>query len=233
LSSYVLLGPPGAGKGTQGEILSRRLGLPRVASGDMFREQARSGTSLGDEVDSYMSRGALVPDELATRVVLERLERPDAASGVILDGFPRTRLQAVALDDALAARKTPIAAALYIRVGEDDLMRRLAGRWICRGSGHTYHELYNPPRVPGVCDEDGAELYQREDDRPETVRARLAQQLQPLSDVVDYYAGRGILVPVDGSRPIDEVTEALVRAVRNHPGQNSLSTAGGHPVGRA
>jgi adenylate kinase len=233
VSAYVLVGPPGAGKGTQAQILSRRLGVPHVASGEMFREQARSGSELGDQVNSFMTRGALVPDDLAIRVVLDRLGRPDATTGAILDGFPRTRLQAIALDKALAQHRTPIAAALYMRVGEDELQRRLSGRWICRESGHAYHELYNPPRVPGICDDDGSELYQREDDQPETVRARLAQQLQPMYDVVDYYAGRGVLVPVDGAGPINDVTESLVRAIRDHPGRNSLSAAGGSPVGRA
>jgi adenylate kinase len=233
LSVYVLLGPPGSGKGTQGHILAEKLGVPHIASGEMFREQARSGTALGDEVEAFMSRGALVPDDLAIRVVLDRLARPDAAAGAILDGFPRTRLQAVALDKALAGRRSPIAAALYMRVAEEDLLRRLAGRWICRSGGHVYHELYNPPRVPGKCDEDGSELYQREDDQPETVRARLAQQLEPLYEVVDHYATRGVLVPVDGTRPIDEVTEALLRAIGDHPGQNSLSAAGGRPAGRS
>jgi adenylate kinase len=199
----------------------------------MFREQARSGTPLGDEVDSYMSRGALVPDDLAIRVVLDRLARPDAGNGAILDGFPRTRQQAVALDKALSQRRSPIAAALYLRIGESDLLRRLSGRWLCRQSGHVYHELYNPPRVPGICDEDGSELHQRDDDRPETVRARLSQQLAPMYDVVDYYAGRGVLVPVDGGRPIEEVTESLLRAIHDHPGKSSLSPAGGRPAGRS
>jgi adenylate kinase len=230
---YVLIGPPGAGKGTQGHVLSEKLGVPHIASGEMFREQARSGTALGDEVNAFMIRGALVPDDLAIRVVLDRLARPDAAGGAILDGFPRTRMQAVALDKALAARRSPIAAALYMRVPEEDLLRRLSGRWVCRASGHVYHELYNPPRVPGECDEDGSELYQREDDRPETVRARLALQLAPLYDVVDHYAGRGVLIPVDGTRPIDNVSEALLRAIRDHPGQSSLSAAGGRPAGRS
>jgi adenylate kinase len=233
VSVYVLIGPPGAGKGTQGQILSERLAVPHIASGQMFRDQAGSGTPLGDEVDTFMSRGALVPDDLAIRVVLDRLARPDAAGGAILDGFPRTRLQAVALDKALSQRRSPISAALYLRVGEDDLLRRLAGRWLCRQSGHVYHELYNPPRVAGICDDDGSELYQREDDRPETVRARLSQQLEPMYEVVDYYAGRGVLVPVDAARPIDDVTESLLRAIRDHPGQNSLSPAGGRPAGRS
>jgi adenylate kinase len=233
VSVYVLVGAPGAGKGTQAQILSEHLGVPHVASGDLFREEVKAGTALGRELDSYMSQGALVPDELTTRVVLDRLARADAVNGAILDGFPRTRRQAEALDAALAKLGTPLAGALYIRVREPDLMRRLSGRWVCRASGHPYHTVYDPPRVEGICDQDGSALYQREDDRPETVRARLDQQLPSMYDVVDYYRGRGILAPVDGEGTIDEVNAALNVAIRDRPGENSLSAAGGSPVRRS
>jgi adenylate kinase len=231
LSAYVLIGAPGAGKGTQAQILAERLGIPHVASGDLFREQVKAGTPLGRELDSYMSRGALVPDDLSTRVVLDRLSRPDAAGGAILDGFPRTRKQAKALDKALEKVGTPIGAALYLRVSEPELLRRLSGRWICRAAGHPYHNVYDPSRVAGICDVDGSELYQREDDQPETVRARLAQQLPPMYEVADYYRSRGVLSSVDGEGPIEQVTEALLRAIREQPREDSLSAAGGQPVG--
>ena len=217
MSVYVLIGAPGAGKGTQGDILAERLGLPHVASGELFREAMREGTSLGKEIQSYVNRGALVPDELSIRVVLARLARPDASEGAILDGFPRTRLQAEALDEALERQGEPVEGAFYVGVSEAELMRRLAGRWICRAAGHAYHEIYHPPIVPGICDEDGSELYQRVDDQPATVRQRLQQQLPPMYEVIDYYSDRGILCTIDGEGSIDQVTEALLRAIARRP----------------
>ncbi len=212
-----MIGAPGAGKGTQAGILSERLHLPHVASGELFREAMREGSSLGKEIAGYVTRGALVPDDLSIRVVLERLSRADASDGAILDGFPRTRAQAEALDEALERLGEPIAGAFYIGVSEPELMRRLAGRWICRAAGHAYHEIYQPPRVPGICDEDGSELYQRVDDQPETVRARLEQQLPPMYEVIDYYTDRRILCTVDGEGSIEQVTEALLSAIRYRP----------------
>jgi adenylate kinase len=212
-----MIGAPGAGKGTQADILAERLGVPHVASGELFREAMRARTALGRELESYVSRGALVPDDLSTRVVLSRLGRADARAGAILDGFPRTRPQAEVLDEALDRQRKPIAAAFYIGVSEAELMRRLAGRWVCRAAGHVYHEIYQPPRVAGICDEDASELYQRADDQPATVRARLQQQLPPMYEVVDYYNDRGILVCIDGERSIDEVTDALLGAIRRRP----------------
>jgi adenylate kinase len=217
VSVYIMIGAPGAGKGTQADILSERLALPHIASGELFREAMRDGTALGRELESYVSRGALVPDDLSTRVVLNRLARADAKEGAILDGFPRTRPQAEALDEALDRQGKPIAAAFYVGVSEAELMRRLAGRWVCRAAGHVYHEVYQPPRVPGICDEDGSELYHRVDDLPATVRARLEQQLPPMYEVVDYYNDRGILTCIDGERSIDEVAEALLSAIRRQP----------------
>ena len=206
----VLLGAPGAGKGTQAPILAERLGLLHLATGDMFRAAVRAGTPLGREAKTYMDRGELVPDELTIRMLLDRIGQPDAANGVILDGFPRTEAQAVALDTALAASGAHAASAPYIEVPEEELFRRLSGRWICRASGHPYHETFNPPRVAGVCDEDGSELYQRDDDRAEVVRARLDAQLPPFYRVVEHYRNAGALRPVDGTRPIEEVTETLL-----------------------
>ena len=227
MTLYVILGAPGAGKGTQAEVLSDRLGLPHVASGDLFRDAMEAGTPLGEEVASYMRTGALVPDDLAIRVVLDRLRRPDAAGGAILDGFPRTRLQAEALDAALAADGSGVTAALYVKVGEPELLRRLSGRWVCRAAGHPYHETSNPPRTPGICDEDGSELYQRADDEPATVRARLEKQLPPMYEVVDYYEDRGVLAAVEGEGTIDQVTVALLRALRS---RDAVSSGG--PTGR-
>jgi adenylate kinase len=208
-----MVGAPGAGKGTQAAILSERLGIPDVASGNLFRAAVQEGSRLGRQVKDYLDRGQLVPDELATAVIVERLAEPDAAAGVILDGFPRTRPQAEALDAALAKRGGRVAQALYVGVREVELRRRLGGRLICRAAGHAYHLTDNPPKRAGICDVDGSELYQRDDDRPETVAARLAAQLPPMYEVVDYYAEQGILTAVDGEQSIEEVSEALLRAL--------------------
>ena len=210
---FVMVGAPGAGKGTQAAILARALGVPHVASGELFRAAIRGETPLGRQVQEFMGRGALVPDELAIRLILHRLAEPDAADGAILDGFPRTRPQAAALDAALARRGAKVTGALYVGVREQELLRRLSGRWLCRAEGHSYHAVDHPPVRPGVCDIDGSELYQRDDDRPATVRARVERQLLPMCEVVDHYTERGILTAVDGEQSIEQVTEVLLRAM--------------------
>jgi adenylate kinase len=210
---FVMVGAPGAGKGTQAAILARALGLPHVASGELFRAAIRGETALGRKVQEFMGRGALVPDELAIRLILQRLAEPDAADGAILDGFPRTRPQAAALDAALARRGAKVTGALYVGVREQELLRRLSGRWLCRAEGHSYHAVDHPSLRPGVCDIDGSELYQRDDDRPATVRARLERQLPPMYEVVDHYTERGVLTAVDGEQSIEQVTEVLLRAM--------------------
>jgi len=219
----VLLGAPGAGKGTQAHILARHLGLPRIATGDLFRAAVREGTPLGIAAQAYMERGALVPDEVTVGMLLERIAAPDAARGVILDGFPRTRSQAEALDRALVERGAAVEAALLVDVPADELLLRLSGRWLCEAAGHTYHETAYPPRVPGICDICGSRLIQRDDDRPDVVRARLEKQLGALADVVDHYRAAGVLQAVDGRRPIASVTNDLLDCVepvpywRTHP----------------
>lgn len=209
----VLLGAPGAGKGTQATILAQRLGLPHVATGDLFRAAVRAGTALGREAQRYMERGELVPDAITVEMLVERIDRPDAREGVILDGFPRSRNQAEALEAALLARGVEVERALLVDVPAEDLVGRLSGRWVCRLAGHPYHVITNPPRIPGICDVDGSPLEQREDDRPEVVRARLARQLPPMQSVVEYYRARGILRTVDGRQPIEGVTRDLIAAV--------------------
>lgn len=209
-----MVGAPGAGKGTQAGLLSQRLGIPHVASGDLFRTHIRDATPLGRKAAPYMARGALVPDSLTVRMVAERLSLPDAAEGAILDGFPRTRPQAEALDAMLARKGGRVAGALYIDVDRDDLLRRLSGRRVCSLSDqHVYHLVTHPPRVEGRCDVDGAELLQRADDRPETILARLDEQLPPMFDVVDHYAEAGVLRTIDGGQPIERVTDELLRAI--------------------
>jgi adenylate kinase len=209
----VLLGPPGSGKGTQADVLCRELGAVHVASGDLFRSEIQAGTALGREAKSYVDRGALVPDAITVRMVMDRLSRPDAQGGVILDGFPRTAQQAEALDRALDDRGTRVDHAIYLDVSTPELVRRLSARWVCP-NGHVYNTISQPPRVEGVCDVDGLPLEQREDDRPDVVRERLVHQLAPLYEVVDHYRHRGILSVVDGTQTVDQVTEEILRALR-------------------
>jgi adenylate kinase len=206
----VLLGVPGAGKGTQAQILAKRLGVPHISTGDLFRAAVRDNTVVGREASKYMERGELVPDEITIRMLLDRLNQPDAASGAILDGFPRNRHQAESLDRALAERGARVDRAVHIEVPAEDLLRRLSGRWVCQAAGHVYNEATHPPRVPGVCDIDGSPLVQRDDDRVETIKARLAQQIGALDDVVIHYRAKGVLGTVDGRQPVDVVTDAVL-----------------------
>ncbi len=215
MTVIVLLGAPGAGKGTQAPILAQHLGVPHVASGDLFRAAVRDGSPVGIQARRYMERGQLVPDDITIAMLLQRLAESDAANGVVLDGFPRNRAQAEALDAALAERGTAVGRALSIEVPAEELVRRLSGRWVCRDSGHVYNETSNPPRVPGRCDIDGSPLIQRDDDRAETIRARLEQTLSSLRDVADHYRQQGILRTVDGLQPIEGVTASLLAALEN------------------
>lgn len=213
MNVVVLLGAPGAGKGTQAGILASRLGIPHVATGDLFRAAVRDGSPIGLEARRYMERGQLVPDDITIKMLLGRLEQRDAATGVILDGFPRNRAQAEALDAALGERGARVGHAVSIEVPSDELVRRLSGRWVCRDHGHVYNETTNPPRVSGRCDLDGSPLVQRDDDKADTIRARLALQLSSLRDVVAHYRATGILRQVDGVASIDEVSAAIIAAL--------------------
>lgn len=214
MTVVVLLGSPGAGKGTQAPVLARHLGVPVLASGDLLRTAVAQGTPLGREADRYMSRGQLVPDDTIVRVFLDRLERPDAAAGAILDGFPRTRVQAEALDAALTEAGRRVDRTIFIDVETEDLVRRMANRRICSANGHVYNLASNPPRVAGVCDLDGSPIVQRPDDNETTVRARMAEQIPPLLEVVDHYRRAGVLETVDGREPISEVSERMLTALR-------------------
>jgi adenylate kinase len=209
----VLLGAPGAGKGTQAPALARRLGIPILASGDLLRTAVAAGTPLGREAQRYMSQGQLVPDDTIVRVFLERLNAPDAAVGAILDGFPRTRAQAAALDEALATSGRRVAHALYIDVPIEDLIKRMANRRICQANGHVYNLVSNPPPDDDRCALEGSAIIQRADDNEETVRARMAEQVPPLLDVVDHYRRAGVLTTVDGRSGIDAVTATLAGAL--------------------
>ena len=216
MTAVVLLGAPGAGKGTQAPILAERLGIPVVATGELFRAAVREGTPVGLEARRYMDAGQLVPDEITIRLLRERLSKPDAVKGVIFDGFPRTRAQAEALDRTLAEDGARVERALLIDVPVEELIQRMAGRRICEANGHPFNLATNPPNEPGRCDLDGSALIQRDDDKEATVRARMAQQIPPLEEVVDHYRGRGVLVSVDGRLPIEDVSESLVRARGMH-----------------
>jgi adenylate kinase len=210
MTMIVLLGPPGAGKGTQAPLLAEHLGVPILASGDLLRAAAAAGTGLGREAERYMNRGQLVPDATIVGVFLDRLDQPDAQRGAILDGFPRTRVQAQALDDELASAGRRVDRAIYIDLPTDDVVARMANRRICAANGHVYNLLSNPPEVDAVCDLDGSPLRQRADDEEATVRARMAQQLPPLAEVVDHYRSAGVLASVDGRQPIDDVTRDII-----------------------
>ena len=222
MTVVVLLGAPGAGKGTQAPILARALGVPILASGDLLRAAVAAGTALGREADKYMSRGQLVPDDTMVRVFLDRLEKPDAKAGAVLDGFPRTRVQAVALDRALHEAGRRVDRAIFIEVETEDLVRRMSNRRICTANGHVYNLASNPPVVDQVCDLDGSELVQRPDDNEDTVRARMKEQIPPLLEVVDYYREAGVLQVVDGREPISAVSERLLRALEMAPAQQRI-----------
>lgn len=209
----VLLGPPASGKGTQAAQLRESLGLPHVASGDLFRENLGKKTELGLKAKAYMDRGELVPDDITIEMVMERLGRPDCVGGVLLDGFPRTIGQAEALDRSLSDQGQQIGLVLYIDVPADVLIERVSGRRLCRACGASYHLTFNPPRRPGVCDKDEGELYQRDDDKPEPVRKRLEVYLEQTSPLIEYYKRQGLLVEINGNQAIEAVLADLRDAV--------------------
>jgi adenylate kinase len=209
----VLLGPPGAGKGTQAELLSEWLEVPAVSTGDLFRKAMAESTPLGERAKAYIDRGDLVPDEVTVGMVEERLEKADCEDGVILDGFPRTVPQADALEELLEDMDRGLDAALYIQVSREELLRRLGGRWTCRDCGEVYHEIYDPPAEEGVCDECGGELYQRSDDTPEAQEQRIKVYMEQTAPLHDYYADKGLLVEIDGEQEIDAVQEDIREVV--------------------
>ena len=214
-SYIVLLGPPGVGKGTQAEILANRTGLPHVSSGDLFRENMKNNTELGKRAKSYMDKGELVPDDVTIDMVRDRLSREDCRNGAILDGFPRTPPQADALRAMLAEFHGGVDVVPFITAEPQVLVERASGRWTCRGQGHIFHEKFNPPKVPGKCDFDGTELYQREDDKADTVARRIRVYLEQTAPLVDYYRAEGKLVEIDGTKDIDGVTTDLLSAIRS------------------
>ena len=209
----ILLGPPMSGKGTQAARLSKALGIPQISSGDLFRDNIKRETALGREAKTYMDRGDLVPDEITIGMVAERLGRPDAAKGALLDGFPRTIPQAEELDRILDELDASLTGVISISVPVEELVKRASGRRICRSCGKSYHLAFNPPAEEGVCDVDGGELYQRDDDLPETVRQRLEVYQGQTSPLVDYYRKRGNLREIEGDQPIDDVAADIAEVV--------------------
>lgn len=206
----VMLGAPGVGKGTQAAILSKELNSPHIASGDLFRQALEKRTKVGLLARSYMDKGELVPDEITIRMILERMDQPDCASGCLFDGFPRTSQQAEALDQALKARGRAIDKAIYIEVSDEELVKRLSGRWLCRNCQTPYHVTNSPPSTPGRCDRCGGELYQRPDDSEETVKERIKVFLAQTVPVLDYYEKRGKLVKVNGDLGAQEVARGIL-----------------------
>jgi len=206
----ILLGAPGAGKGTQAAYLAQKLNLVHIASGDLFRQALEQDTDLGRQARSFMEDGALVPDEITTKMVLERLADLDCESGVVLDGFPRNLPQAEALDKALTGSSRAIDSVVYIRVSPEVLLRRLSGRWICRNCQAPYHELDSLPQVKGRCDRCGGELYQRPDDITETVKKRLMVYFGETAPLIDYYTRTGRLVEVDGEGSVEDAGKRVV-----------------------
>ncbi|HUE98134.1 MAG TPA: adenylate kinase [Anaerolineales bacterium] len=210
----VMLGPPGVGKGTQAKILSEKTGLAHISSGDLFRENLKNQTELGKLAQTYMTKGELVPDDVTIAMIRERLSRPDCKTGAILDGFPRTPAQADALETMLHEFDGHVNIVPFITAKEDILVERLGGRWTCRAEGHIFNEKTNPPKNDMKCDFDGSELYQRDDDKAETVKHRIEVYFKQTSPLISYYRDHDKLFEIDGMRSIDQVTEDLLDAVK-------------------
>jgi adenylate kinase len=210
----IMLGAPGAGKGTQSDILAEKLDMVHVSSGDLLRDHVKRETELGKTAQEFMVKGELVPDNLIIDMIIDRLAAPDAEHGVILDGFPRTLPQAQALDEALDLKGKCVNAALYINVPDEVLLDRLSGRWTCRKSGHVFHEKFAPPTKSGVCDICGGELYQRDDDKRETTINRLQVYFKQTMPIIEYYRNQKVLCEIEGTQTIEQVTESLLGCLR-------------------
>jgi adenylate kinase len=215
----ILLGAPGAGKGTQAVNISQRVELAHIASGDLFRQEQARGSELGNMAKSYMEKGQLVPDEVTVKMILGRISAPDCAKGILLDGFPRTLEQAKALDEALAKENKGIDLVLYIKVSDEELLRRLSGRWICRDCQAPYNIVEAPPKVAGKCDQCGGELYQRADDTEETARKRLGVYFSQTMPLIEYYTKAEKLVESNGEQSIEEVGKDLIAVIESRTGK--------------
>ncbi|MEU4676569.1 adenylate kinase [Micromonospora sp. NPDC023737] len=214
----VLVGPPGAGKGTQAEFIAAHLAVPKISTGDIFRSNVSQGTPLGIEAKRYMDAGELVPDEVTINMVRDRLAEPDASEGFLLDGFPRTTPQAAALDKLLADLGTALDLVLELVVDDDEVIRRLSGRRTCRGCGKIWHVEFDATTREGICDRCGGELFQRDDDKPETIATRLREYAEKTAPLVDYYGAQGKLVGIDATGPVEDVTVRAIDALRSYGG---------------
>jgi len=212
----VLVGPPGAGKGTQAEFISAQLSIPKISTGDIFRANVSQNTPLGQQAKKYMDAGDLVPDEVTISMVRDRLAEDDAVKGFLLDGFPRNVPQARVLDDMLTELGVMLDVVLELVVEDDEVVRRLSGRRTCRRCGHVWHLDFDPPTQEGLCDNCGGELFQRDDDQPETIRHRLEVYLEQTAPLVAFYAGHRILIGIDAMGPVDDVTDRAIAALRPH-----------------
>ncbi|MDP2966653.1 MAG: adenylate kinase [Pelolinea sp.] len=210
---YVLLGPPGAGKGTQAAIIAEKCGIPHISSGNIFRENLQNNTNLGKQARLYMDKGELVPDGVTIGMVEDRLSQPDCREGALLDGYPRTPTQAQALNEFLKKNGNKINAVPFINVPSNELIERLSGRWTCKAEGHVYHLKYKLPKQANICDLDGSVLYQREDDKRETVEQRIKVYVEQTAPLIAFYKKDGLLFEVDGSLPIEQVTDKLMKIV--------------------
>jgi adenylate kinase len=211
---YILLGPPGAGKGTQAAIIAEKCGIPHISSGNIFRENLQNNTDLGKQARVYMDKGELVPDGITIGMVENRLSQPDCKDGALLDGYPRTPAQAQALNDFLKKNGNEITAVPFINVPSMDLVERLSGRWTCKAEGHVYHLANKPPKQANICDIDGSALYQREDDKRETVEQRIKVYVEQTAPLIAFYKKDGLLYELDGSLPIEQVTDKLLEIVK-------------------
>jgi adenylate kinase len=212
----VLVGPPGAGKGTQAEFISAQLSIPKISTGDIFRANVSQNTPLGQQAKKYMDAGDLVPDEVTISMVRDRLAEDDAVKGFLLDGFPRNVPQAQVLDEMLTELGVKLDVVLELVVEDDEVVRRLSGRRTCRRCGHVWHVDFDPPDQTDICDNCGGELFQRDDDKPETIRHRLEVYMSQTSPLVAFYAARGILIGIDAMGPVDDVTDRAISALRPH-----------------
>lgn len=212
--NIVFLGAPGAGKGTQAANVAQALNLAHIATGDLFRQAQSQDTELARQAKLYMEKGQLVPDEITIKMVLERIEEPDCAKGVIFDGFPRNLNQAKALDKALVDQGKVVNKVVYIKVAEQELLKRLTGRWICRKCQTPYHAVNSPPKVEGICDRCGGELYQRADDNEETIKERLQVYFNETAALIDYYSGEGKLLEINGEGKVEEVSERITDSLK-------------------
>lgn len=207
--NIIMLGPPGAGKGTQAQMLAEKYGIPQISTGDILRAAVAEGTELGKKAKEYMDKGQLVPDEVVIGIVKERLSKPDCEKGFILDGFPRTVAQAEALDGILKEMGKKIDYVINIVVPDEEILKRLTGRRTCKVCGAMYHIIYNPPKVEGKCDKCGGDLYQRDDDKEETIKNRLSVYHSQTAPLIDYYRKKGVLIDIDGTKDIKTIFQDI------------------------